>query len=127
MHAIAIENTGGGFMPVGYELGGFVRCDGPHLQVRGMQSDDIILLWLKSPKLTWLYARTGVEPEEQPSGKLVLGGVPDGTWAAEWLDTIRDKWIRRSVEESVNGKLTLETPPIQRSVTVRLFKVYSVP
>lgn len=126
-HAIAIENTGGGFMPVGYELGGFVRRDGPDLQVRGMQSDDIILLWLKSPKLTWLYARMGVEPQEQPAGKLVLDNVPDGAWVAEWLDTIRNKWIRRSVEESANGKLTLETPPIQRSVTVRLFKVYSVP
>jgi hypothetical protein len=121
-HAVAVENTGGGFFPVGYELGDFVRREGPDLQVRGMQTDDIILLWLKAPKLTWLYARLGIEPEAQPSGKLVLTDVPDGLWIAEWLDTIENRWIRRSVERSTNGKLTLETPPIQKSVAVRLFR-----
>ena len=121
-HIIAVENTGGGYFPVGYELGHYARREGPDLQVRGIQTDDIILLWLKAPKLTWLYSRMGIEPEEQPSGRLTLVGVPDGIWIAEWLDTIENMWIKRSVERSVNGTLTLETPPIQKSVAVRLFR-----
>jgi len=121
-HGVTLENTGGGFFAVGYELRGFVPRDGPDLRVRGQQTDDIILLWLKSPKLTWLYARMGVVPEEQPPGKLVLTGVPDGWWTAEWLDTIGNKWILRTVERAAGGQLVLETPPIRRSVAVRLFK-----
>ena len=116
---MSIANTGGGFFPVGYELAGFVRRDGPDLQVRGMQSDDIILLWLKSPKLTWLYGRMGVEPQTQPAGRLVLANAPDGTWVAEWLDTIQNTWV----EKSRDNELTIETPSIRQSVAVRLFNV----
>ena len=126
-HAITIENSGGGFMPVGYELGGFVRRDGPDLQVRGMQTHDMILIWLKSPKLTWLYSRTGIKAPEQHDGELVLTNIPDCQWTAEWLDTIDNKWIRRSVEKSTNGKLILKTPTIQQSAAVRLFKVGDLP
>jgi hypothetical protein len=125
-HAVTLENTGGGFFPLGYELRGFVRRDGPDLQVRGQQTDDIILLWLKSPKLTWLYGRMCVVPEQQASGKLVLAGVPDGVWAAEWLDTIDNKWILRTVERAADGQLVLETPPIRRSVAVRLLRMDEV-
>jgi hypothetical protein len=120
---IRIENSGGGLFTAGYELGGFVRRQGPDLQARGLQTEDVILLWLKSPKLTWLYSRMGVVPEEQSSGKLVLAGVPDGVWVAEWLDTMQDEWIMRTVERAADGKLVLETPPIKRSVAVRLLKV----
>ncbi|MEA3226021.1 MAG: DUF5060 domain-containing protein, partial [Planctomycetota bacterium] len=76
-HTIEIENTGGGRLATAYELQGFVPREGPDLEVRGLQTDDIILLWLKSPKLTWLYVRMGIEPREQPAGKLVLADVPD--------------------------------------------------
>ncbi|HUT91977.1 MAG TPA: hypothetical protein VMY37_20950, partial [Thermoguttaceae bacterium] len=122
-HAIGIENSGGGLFTAGYELGGFVRRQGPDLQVRGLQTEDVILLWLKSPKLTWLYSRMGVVPEEQFSGKLVLAGAPDGVWIAEWLDTMQDEWIMRTVERTADGQLVLETPPIKRGVAVRLLKV----
>ena len=126
-HTITIENTGGGYLAAAYELRGFVRRDGPDLEVRGLQTRDIILLWLKNPKLTWLNGRMGIEPQEQPSGKLVLANVPDGVWVAEWLDTIENRWLQRSVEQAVNGKLSIETPPISRSVAARLFKMNSAP
>jgi len=122
-HIIEIGNTGGGFFPVGYELQGFIRREGPDLEIRGQQTDDIILLWLKSPKLTWLYARMGIEPQEQPAGKLVLTNIPEGVWIAEWLDTIENRWIKHSVEESKNGVLSIETPPVRRSIAVKLLRV----
>ncbi|MEA3226022.1 MAG: hypothetical protein U9Q07_08735, partial [Planctomycetota bacterium] len=70
----------------------------------------------------WLYSRMGTEPKEQTSGRLVLAGVPTCTWSAEWLDTLKNEWIGRTVERSANGRLTLETPPIRGSVAVRLFR-----
>ncbi len=122
-HAITIENTGGSGFAAAYELRGFVYREGPDLEVRGQQTHDIILLWLKNPKFTWLQVRMGIEPQEQPAGKLVLANVPDGIWVGEWLDTVENKWIKRSVAESRNGILNIETPPIRRSIAVRFFKV----
>jgi len=122
-HTITVENTGGGFFPVGYELRNFMRREGPNLEVRGQQTDDIIMLWLKNPKLTWLYSRMGFEPQEQPAGELVLANIPEGIWIAEWLDTMENRWIKHSVEESREGLLTIETPPVRRSIAVKLFKV----
>jgi len=121
-HTIAVENAGGCSLAVAYELGGFLRREGPDLQVRGMQTEDIILLWLKSPKLIWLYDRMGIQPKEQPAGSLVLAHVPDGTWVAEWLDTIENRWMARTVERSADGKLVLPTPPVRHSAAVRLFR-----
>jgi hypothetical protein len=121
-HTIAIESTGGGGFLAGYELRGFVPRQGPDLEVRGQQTDDMILLWLKNPKLTWLHAKMGIEPQDQPGGQLELGNVPDGAWIAEWMDTTANKWLARSVEESRDGRLRIQTPPIQQSVAVRLFR-----
>jgi hypothetical protein len=121
-----IESTGGGGFLAGYELRGFVPRQGPDLEVHGQQTDDIILLWLKNPKLTWLHARMRIEPQEQPGGQLELAKVPDGVWIAEWMDTTTNRWLGRSVEESRDGRLTIQTPPIQQSVAVRLFRARSV-
>ena len=64
----------------------------------------------------------GTRPETQPPGKLVLKNVPDGTWVAEWLDTVENKWIQHTVEESRNGRLVITTPPVSRSVAIKLIK-----
>ncbi|MFC1717795.1 hypothetical protein ACFL6S_29315, partial [Candidatus Poribacteria bacterium] len=122
-HTITLENTGGGFFPVGYELRNFALREGPDLEVRGQQTGDIILLWIKNPKLTWLYSRMGSEAQEQPAGKLVLTNIPDGIWIAEWLNTMENRWIKHSVEGSREGIISIETPPIHRSIAMKLFMI----
>jgi len=122
-HSIKLANTGGGYFPMGYKLTNYVHKDGPDLEVRGLQSEDMILLWLKSPKFTWLYEKMGIYPGQQPSGKLILNNVPEGIWVAEWIETVDNKWIQRASEKSESGKLILETPPILNSVAVRLTKL----
>lgn len=125
-HTIRIESTGGGGFIVGCELRGFVLRPGPDLDVYGQQTDDIILLWLKNQKFTWLHARMGIESREQSSGQLHLANIPNGVWIAEWLDTVDNRWLERSIEEARNGRMRIKTPPVQRSMVVRLFRVRSV-
>ncbi|MBN1676221.1 MAG: DUF5060 domain-containing protein [Kiritimatiellae bacterium] len=121
-HRIRVENTGGGNFSVAFELEDFIPRQGPDLQVRGLQTDDVILVWLKHPRFTWLHARTGIEPDEQPAGMLTIGGVSDGTWVAEWFDTVENQLIRRSAEQAEGGRLVLNTPPVKTSGAVRLFR-----
>ena len=71
-YTIRVANTGGGTIATAFELTNYVRRNGPNLEVRGMQTDDYILLWLKHPELNWMYRRMGMTSDEQPAGWLTL-------------------------------------------------------
>lgn len=61
-----------------------------------------------------------VQPDEQPAGRLTLREVPDGTWAAQWIDTVEARPAGRETVTSRNGILVLRTPATAKSVVVRL-------
>jgi len=119
-HTVRVANAGGGTIATAFELTNYVRRDGPNLEVRGMQTDDCILLWLKHPEFNWMYRRMGMTSDEQPAGRLTLRNVPDGTWSASWMDTVEARPIRQETVTSKGGELLLQTPPTTKSVVVRL-------
>jgi hypothetical protein len=121
-HTINISNTGGGRIITSFELKNFILNNGPDLEVRGLQSDDYILLWLKNQKFTVLHELVEMGLELQPEGVLELQNVPDGTWMAEWVNTVDANGIKTELVKSENQKLTLKTPPVEKSVAVRLQK-----
>lgn len=126
-HTIKISNTGGGSFVTAFELKKFLLRNGPDIEARGLQTDDFILLWLKNPKYTVLHEMVGIEFKEQPEGSLVLSNVPDGSWKAEWVNTINAESIRSEIVLSSKGKLLLKTPSIRESVAVRLEKIPGIP
>lgn len=117
---IRVANTGGGTITTAFELTNYVRRNGPNLEVRGLQTGDYILLWLKHPEFNWMYRRMGMTSDEQPAGRLTLRDVPDGTWSAQWLDTVEARPVGQEMVTSKNGILSLPTPPTAKSVVVRL-------
>ncbi len=119
-HTIRVANTGGGSITTAFELTNYVRRNGPNLEVRGLQTDDYVLLWLKHPEFNWMYRRMGQQTEEQPAGRLTLRGVPDGKWDAQWTDTIEARPVGQETVPSRDGILVLRTPPTAKSVVVRL-------
>ncbi len=119
-HTIRVANTGGGSMTTAFELTNYVRRDGPNLEVRGWQTDDYLLLWLKHPEFNWMYRRMGLRTEEQPAGRLILRDVPDGRWDAQWMDTVEARPVGQETVTSKNGIMVLKTPPTAKSVVVRL-------
>ena len=119
-HTIRVANTGGGSMTTAFELTNYVRRTGPNLEVRGLQTDDYLLLWLKHPEFNWMYQRMGMQPEEQPAGRLTLRGVPDGKWNAQWTDTVEARLVGQETVISKDGNMVLKTPPTAKSVVVRL-------
>ena len=120
VHTIRVANTGGGTIATAFELTNYVRRNGPNLEVRGMQTEDYILLWLKHPEFNWMYRRMGMTSDEQPAGRLTLRDVPDGTWSAQWMDTVEARPVGNDTVTSKNGILVLKTPPTTKSVVVRL-------
>ena len=77
-HTIRVANAGGGTITTAFELTNYVRRNGPNLEVRGLQTGDYILLWLKHPEFNWMYRRMGIPSDEQPAGRLTVRDVPDG-------------------------------------------------
>ena len=119
-HTICVANTGGGTITTAFELTNYVRRNGPNLEVRGMQTDDYILLWLKHPEFNWMYRRMGMTSDSQPAGRLTLRDVPDETWSARWMDTVDARPVGQETVTSKDGILVLKTPPTAKSVVVRL-------
>jgi hypothetical protein len=119
-HRIRVANTGGGTITTAFELTNYVRRNGPNLEVRGILTDDYILIWLKHPEFNWMYRRMDMTSDEQLAGRLTLRDVPDGTWSAEWMDTVEARPVGKATVTSENGILVLETPPTAKSVAVRL-------
>ena len=87
-----------------------------------MQTDDYILLWLKHPEFNWMYRRMGMTSDEQPAGQLTLRDVPDGTWSAQWIDTVEARSIRQESVTSKGSILRLPTLSTARSLVIRLQK-----
>lgn len=123
LHQIRIENKGGGSFVTAFELKNYLFKNGPDLEIRGLQTEDYILLWLKNPKFTVLHELTNIETIPQPEGILELRNVQDGTWMAEWINTIDATYIKTELVKSSKQKIVLETPGIDQSVAVRLHKI----
>ncbi|HLP73654.1 MAG TPA: DUF5060 domain-containing protein [Bacteroidales bacterium] len=122
-HTIQVANTGGGSFVTAYGLKNYLLKNGPDIEVRGLQTDDYMLLWLKNPKYTVLHELMKIRFDQQPAGRLELKNVPDGSWTAEWVNTIDAKPVRTELVRSVKNSLVLRTPAIGESVAVRLHKV----
>jgi hypothetical protein len=122
-HMITVSNQGGGRIVTSFELKNFLLKNGPDLNVQGIQTNDFILLWLKNQKFTVLHEMVGIPLEVQAEGILELAEVPDGTWLAEWVNTVDAIVIRSELVNSSKGKLILQTPITGKSVAVRLQKI----
>lgn len=122
-HTILIENSSGGTFTTSFELKNYIFKNGPDLEVRGLQSDDYILLWLKNQKFTLLHEMTKINLKPQPEGILELQNVPDGSWMVEWVNTVDASNVKTELVESKSHKLVLKTPVIEKSVAVRLQKI----
>ncbi len=122
-HTLVINNGGGGSFQTAFELKNFLLKDGPDLEVRGLKSEGYILLWLKNQKYTLLHELAGIQFTGQPEGILELNDIPDGSWSAEWINTIDATTLRTELVESKDGKMILNTPAVNESVAVKLIRL----
>lgn len=122
-HIIHVENSGGGSIVTAFELNNYLLKYGPDLEVRGIQTNDFILLWLKNQKFTVLHELMNMDIKTQPEGRLELNNIPEGNWIAEWINTIDATLIKKELIRSEGQRLILLTPSIKESVAIRLQKI----
>ncbi len=130
-HRVTVQNvkpaTADNFWPdrvtVAYELTNYLERNGPDLNFTGLQSNACILLWLRNPASTWLFARENRPLTTQPEGRLPLTGISDGDYLVTWTDTFTGDVLRRDSIAVHDGKVTLTTPPIARSAVAKLLRL----
>jgi hypothetical protein len=121
-HRIRVANSGGGSFVTAFELRNYVRRESGDVEIRGLQCDDYVLLWLKNQKFTLLHELMAMDLTPQPTGTLELQDVSNGRWLAEWINTLDGASIKTELVESADHELVLSTPVIEKSVAVRLQK-----
>lgn len=122
-HTVTVANTGGGSFFAAFELRNYLLKDGPDIEVRGLQTDDYILLWLKNPKYTVLHELMKIGIKAQPAGTLVIKNVPDGTWIAKWVNTINASIVKTELVKSSKQMIVLSTPAMDKSIAIKLCKI----
>jgi len=121
-HIITVSNSGGGRIVTSFELKNYLLKNGPDLEIRGIQAEDYILIWLKNQKFTVLHEMVNIPSPPQADGILELEDVTDGIWLVEWINTLDAGVIKTEWMEGSDGKLRLSTPAVRESVAVRLQK-----
>jgi len=122
-HLIRIENSGNGSFVTSFELKNYIPTKNDDLEIRGLQTEDHVLLWLKNQKFTLLHSLIGVNIQPQPEGLLHLKDVANGNWIVEWLNTVDATEIKTEIIESRNNQIVQATPIVKESVAVRLRKL----
>ena len=123
-HLIRVENSGKGWFAFALSLENHRICRGPDLQVRGLQSSDWILLWLRHPAYNWLYDKMNIKPVTQPSGKLVLRDVHEGKYHLRWINTRNGNVLKEEdIEVNSVGQLKCITPLIKASAACLIHRL----
>jgi hypothetical protein len=114
-HTISLENLDGDWISIGkYTFGG---CVDPRyaadLAVRGIQTDDLAILWLQNTEHNWYNAAHEVENAPIKPATFELKGLKDGEYVIEWYDTRTGMKVREEKAKCEGGSMEIGTREIE--------------
>jgi hypothetical protein len=119
-HEIAVENTAGDWLQIRSVTVPLYRSSRyPDVNLVGLESDNLLLLWVHNRESTWRTEYDGKQPREL-AGLRVLVPMARGTqWDVEWWDTFKGTVLRRETVRAEGGRLWLKPPPFSRDLAAR--------
>jgi len=124
-HEIRLDNAGSDFIRIGHLILTNFRDASryPDLDVLGVRSDDMAVLWLHDRLHQWPFKAAGLMPTE-PLGKAVvrLEDFRDGAHRVIWWDTYKGAVMREDKADAVDGMLTLHVPPIVGDLACKIVR-----
>jgi hypothetical protein len=95
----------------------------PDVDVLGLQSDDLILLWMHNRLNQLEFRARGFAAGPVGPGAVRIGGTADGPWRVEWWDTYKGKITGVEEAQARGGTLELRLPVIQTDVACKIKRV----
>ena len=120
-HAVACANGAGDWLQISrVTLPAYRSSHFPDVNVLGLRSERLLLLWAHNRESTWRTEFDGKQPRGLRGLRLVVPLAAGGTWQAQYWDTFAGKVVREDTVRGLDGALTLALPDLARDVAVRL-------
>lgn len=121
-HEIKLDNAGGDWINLGYLLVSNFRDTSQHsdLDVWGLRSDDLMLLWVHNRLSQWAFRAAGYAAEPADPAGVTIDGLRDGPYAIEWWDTSKGEVTRREERLCLAGRLFLGLPPVDSDLACKV-------
>lgn len=119
-HRIQIENSGQDWVSIDrYTFTGCLVRRTPNLLACGMQSKDLVVLWLQNRDSDWAnHGRQAVPPID--ATEITLPGLANGKWTVEYWETWKGTKQKTETIMVKGGKLTLRLPALKTDVALKL-------
>jgi hypothetical protein len=88
----------------------------------GLRSDRLLLLWVHHRESTWRTEFDGKQPRELAGLRLRMPMAQDGAWQVQHWDTFAGTVVREETVRAADGELALTLPELARDVAWRLAK-----
>lgn len=120
-HDLTLANAEGDWLQIpALTLPGYRSSLYPDLNLLGLQSDRLLLLWVHNRESTWRTEYDGKRPGELHGMRLSVPVVGVGAWRVEWWDTFRGEVTRREVVPTTGGELPLIVPDFSRDLAAKV-------
>jgi len=124
-HDLVIANTDGDWLQINrITLPQYRSSRYPGVNLLGLQSDRMMLLWVQNRESTWRTEFDGKQPRTLRGLQIAVPAAVKASerWTVEWWDTFTGEIIRRDTVKTTDGKLQLAAPDFTRDLAVKVVR-----
>ncbi len=119
-HAVTVANLDGDWLQISrVALPGYRSDRYPDVDLVGIASDRLALLWLHHRQSIWRIDFDGGTPRTLADLEVTVPGLADGHWRAQWWDTFVGEPLQTETVAAAGGRLRLKPPPLARDLALR--------
>jgi hypothetical protein len=120
-HTITFVNTEGDWLQIrSLTLPSYRSSRYPYVDVLGLTSDRLVLLWVHNRESTWRTEADGKQPHELASLRLTVPVPADGAWRVRWWDTFKGGVLHEERPMAADGALSVVVPTFARDLAARV-------
>lgn len=122
-HDVTLANTSGDWLQIrSLSLPAYRSSRYPDLNLLGLSSDKLVLLWIHNRQSTWRTDFDGKQPAEVKGAQVTVPVPAAGAWEVQWWDTATGQIISTQQATAAEGKLSLTVPDFARDLAARVEK-----
>lgn len=120
-HDLTFANTSGDWLQIrSLTLPEYRSSRYPDLNLLGLSSERLLLLWVHNRQSTWRTEFDGKQPLALQGARVTLPAPAAGPWEVRWWDTFTGQIISTEQATAADGKLSLTVPTFSRDLAAQI-------